>query len=132
VSLLPQSSDVSQFAKYLDYIEIMNYDAWGPWSKTAGPNAPLNDSCVAKPEQAVGSAVSSVAAWTKAGIPAHQIVLGVALYGYSFAVKKTDALGSGKTLLTSFPPFNANAQPSGDKWDDPAGLDICGNYEPKG
>ncbi|KAF9503024.1 glycoside hydrolase family 18 protein [Hydnum rufescens UP504] len=126
------SSDVSQFAKYLDYIEVMNYDVWGSWSQTAGPNAPLNDSCVAKPDQAVGSAVSAVAAWTKAGIPAHQIVLGVAAYGHSFAVKKADALGSGKTLLTSFPPFNASAQPSGDKWDDAAGPDICGNDQPKG
>jgi len=126
------SSNVSQFAKYLDYIEIMNYDIWGSWSNTAGPNAPLNDSCVAKPAQAAGSAVSAVAAWTKAGFPAHQIVLGVASYGHSFAVKKADALGKGKTLITTFPPFDANAQPKGDKWQDPAGTDVCGNRQPQG
>ena len=132
MSILSQSSDVSQFAKYLDYIEIMDYDIWGSWSKTAGPNAPLNDSCVTNPAQAGGSAVSAVSAWTKAGFPADQIVLGVASYGHSFAVKKADALGNGTTLLTSFPPFNASAQPTGDKWQGPAGIDVCGNPSPAG
>ena len=127
------SADVSEFAQYLDHIEIMNYDVWGSWSATAGPNAPLNDTCVADPSQSVGSAVSAVKAWTSAGLPAHQIVLAVGSYGHSFAVNKTSAyVSASNSTLTSFPKFDAAAQPNGDKWQDEAGTDICGNVEPAG
>lgn len=104
------------------------------WSATAGPNAPLNDTCVAEPSQAVGSAVSGVKAWTAAGIPADQIVLAVASYGHSFAVSNSAAFTTtgGKKTLSPFPAFDAAAQPVGDKWQDPAGVDTCGNAVPQG
>lgn len=104
----------------------MNYDVWGSWSNTVGPNAPLNDSC-APPSAQQGSAVSAVQAWTQAGFPVNQITLGVAAYGHSFRVQKSDALdASGNINL--FPPFNKNDQPPGGKWDGTAGgVDICGN-----
>ena len=120
-------SDVSGFAKVLDYIEIMNYDVWGPWSATVGPNAPLNDTCAATPNQA-GSAVSAVQKWHAAGIPLSQIVLGVATYGHTYKVNKTDAFEpKSKTLLAPYPRFNSSAHPAGDSWDDAAGTDVCGN-----
>ncbi|KAI0358738.1 chitinase [Trametes cingulata] len=118
-------ADVSGFAKTLDWIEIMNYDVFGPWSSTAGPNAPLDDTCAPYKE---GSAVSAVSAWTAAGMPANQIVLGVAAYGHSFFVNKADALSpQGGHSLNAYPPFVADKQPAGDKWDDAAGGDDgCG------
>ena len=126
-------SDVSGFAKVLDFIEIMNYDIWGPWSPTVGPNAPLNDTCVATQNQA-GSAVSAVQKWHAAGIPLGQIVLGVASYGHSFLVDKTDAFGPGSSnligptsLIRPYPKFNASAHPKGDSWDSDTGVDVCGN-----
>jgi chitinase len=121
-------SDVSGFAKVLDYMEIMSYDIWGPWSPTVGPNAPLNDTCAATQNQA-GSAVSAVQEWHAAGIPLGQIVLGFASYGYSFLVNKTDAFEPGSTnLLAPYPKFNASAHPKGDSWDsDDTGVDMCGN-----
>jgi len=137
-------SDVSEFAKVLDYIgslflafplshlfltvspEIMNYDVWGSFTPTVGPNAPLNDSC-APPADQQGSAVSAVQAWSKAGFPKNQIILGVPSYGHSFRVKRCEALDtSGKLQL--YPVFNKTDQPAGDKWDGTAGgVDICGN-----
>jgi chitinase len=45
-------TDVSEFAKVLDYIEILNFDIWGPWSNTVGPNAPLYDTCAPAADQA--------------------------------------------------------------------------------
>ncbi|QRV73087.1 chitinase [Ceratobasidium sp. AG-Ba] len=72
--------DVSAFAKVLDWILIMNYDVWGA-SSTPGPNAPLRDGCH-NSTQPDASASASVAAWTKAGLPANQITLGVPSYGY--------------------------------------------------
>ncbi|KAF8969395.1 endochitinase [Flammula alnicola] len=125
-------SDVSGFSKVLDWIAIMNYDIWGPWSATVGPNAPLNDTCTSAQNQA-GSAVSAVQKWKKAGIPVNQIVLGVAAYGHSFQVPKANAFKSGSTTtLAPYPSFDANAHPAGDSWDDAAGLDVCGNPQTAG
>jgi len=125
-------SDVSEFAKVLNFIEIMNYDIWGSWSDTVGPNAPLNDTCAASPNQA-GSAVSAVQKWQKAGIPLEKIVLGVATYGHSFRVNKADAFVTGSTtLLAPNPPFNAVNKPTGDSWADAAGVDSCGNAQSAG
>ncbi|KXN92316.1 Chitinase A1 [Leucoagaricus sp. SymC.cos] len=118
-------TDVSAFAKVLDWIAIMNYDIWGPWSPTVGPNAPLNDSC-AIPANQVGSAVSAVNKWNAAGIPSIQLVLGVPAYGHSFRVRRSDALINGTMTLAPYPKFDANDRPTGDAWDDPEGVDECG------
>ncbi|KAG8705796.1 hypothetical protein FRC09_002752 [Ceratobasidium sp. 395] len=125
------STNVSEFASLLDYIAIMNYDIWGPWSTSVGPNAPLNDSCVADPTNQVGSAVSAIEAWTSAGIPADQLVLGVAGYGHGFSVSPTDAFTANGTLA-AYPPFNKTFTPQGDAWDEApeaGALDVCGNPE---
>jgi chitinase len=98
------SSDVSAFAHALDWVAIMNYDEYGQFTSTAGPNAALNDSC-APAAARQGSAVAAVAAWTAAGMPAGQLVLGVASYGHAFNVSTGDALPSGGSKLALFPPF---------------------------
>ncbi|KAF7323688.1 Glycoside hydrolase family 18 protein [Mycena kentingensis (nom. inval.)] len=118
-------SDVAAFATVLDRIAIMNYDVWGSWSSSVGPNAPLDDSCA--PEQA-GSAVSAVKAWTTANFPASKITLGLAAYGHSFKVAPRSALVGNKLAL--YPPFQA-AQPAGnlDLPADSGATDPCGNPE---
>lgn len=124
-------TDVSGFAKVLDYITVLNYDVWGPWMNAVGPNAPLNDTCA--PSQ-VGSAVSAVKSWTTAGMPVSKIALGVPAYGRSYLVPSANALNSNGTI-DPYPAFNASAQPSGDKWDPvpPAGqVDVCGNLDRTG
>ncbi|KAI0305232.1 chitinase [Multifurca ochricompacta] len=117
-------SDVSGFAKVLNYIDVMNYDVWGSWEPSVGPNAPLDDSCAPSPQ---GSAKSAVKAWTNAGFPANQIILGVPAYGSSYRVDPKDAYDtSGK--LKPYVPFDRSKQPAGDKWDSTAGgVDVCGN-----
>ncbi|KAG8687376.1 hypothetical protein FRC08_011997 [Ceratobasidium sp. 394] len=72
--------DISAFAQVLDWILIMNYDVWGA-SSTPGPNAPLRDGCH-NSTQPDASASASAAAWTKAGLPANKITLGLPSYGY--------------------------------------------------
>ncbi|KAF8694179.1 Glycoside hydrolase family 18 protein, partial [Rhizoctonia solani] len=131
------STNVSDFASVFDYIQIMNYDIWGPWSDTTGPNAPLNDTCATNATQKVGSAVSAVEAWTKAGFPADQIVLGVAGYGHGFSVTPANALND--SILNPYSTFNKSFTPPGDAWDDmPVGpngtvaLDVCGNPQAQG
>ncbi|KAL0575358.1 hypothetical protein V5O48_006609 [Marasmius crinis-equi] len=127
------SPDLSRFGKALDFVAIMNYDVWGSWSTSVGPNGPLNDTCAA-PANQQGSAVRSVAQWSAAGIPIDKLLLGLPSYGHSFSVNKTDAFRNGsETELAPYPPFNAKIHPTGDRWDDPAGLvDACGVTNPAG
>jgi chitinase len=103
----------------------MNYDVFGTFSSVDGPNAPLNDTCAASGNQQ-GSAVSAVAAWTKAGFPADKIVLGVPAYGHSYTVPTSTAVsGSTLNIYTAFDKTNI---PIGDSWDPPTTTpDICGN-----
>jgi chitinase len=126
------STNVSGFASVLDFITIMNYDVWGHWSATVGPNSPLNDTCAPAADQ-MGSAVSAVAAWTAAGMPVHQIVLGMATYGHSFTVSTNAAVdnssGDDSGVLAAYPAFDSTSYPHGDAWDGPGGVDPCGNTD---
>lgn len=113
------SKDVSGFA-LLDWVILMNYDVWGPWSPTVclsgmiqdvylrqsqvGPVSPLSDAC-APAGTARGSATSAVASWVAAGMPKYKIVLGVASYGRAWSVKKSDAYSSGNTIASN-PKFD--------------------------
>ncbi|KAF7291893.1 Glycoside hydrolase family 18 protein [Mycena indigotica] len=121
-------NDVSSFAEVLDRIAIMNYDVWGSWSPSVGPNAPLNDSCASAADQQ-GSAVSAVKAWTTANFPAHQIALGLAAYGHSFKVAPQSAMNGGNVAL--YPSYDKSVQPVGtsDSPSDISAVDPCGNYE---
>ncbi|KAG7096817.1 hypothetical protein E1B28_004226 [Marasmius oreades] len=72
--------DVSEFANVLDWVLLMNYDTWGTTSNP-GPNAPLSDTCN-NSTQSASSAAAGFNAWTNAGFPARQLVLGLPSYGY--------------------------------------------------
>ena len=126
------SSNVSGFASVLDYIAIMDYDIYGTWSDTTGPNSPLNDTC-APASARDGSAVSAVNAWQAAGIPAHQIVLGTPAYAHTFKVPNAAALVAGSTTeLQLFTTFDKSNPPLGDSLDNTSSTDVCGNLEPQG
>jgi chitinase len=108
--------DMSGFAKVLDWIVVMNYDIWGSWSPSVGPNAPLDDTCAPSGFQH-GSATSAIKKWTAAGFPRNQIVLGVPGYGHSFKVSKDKAYDKkAPGTLASYPPFQTASQPAGDSW----------------
>ncbi|KAI9452738.1 chitinase [Russula earlei] len=124
-------SDVSVFAEALNYITIMNYENWGPWSPLVGPNSALDDSCAPSQLQR-GSAKSAVKAWTAAGMPAKQIVLGVAAYGHSYFVTQSNAYNASHQIHP-YVPFDKSKQPTGDKWDStPVGVDACGHKNVRG
>ncbi|KAL0572495.1 hypothetical protein V5O48_009460 [Marasmius crinis-equi] len=125
------STDLSRLANVLDYIVLLNYNIWGPWFSSVGPNAPLNDTCAAPANQR-GSGVRAVAQWHEAGVPYEKILLGLPTYGHSYSVKKTDAFKNGSTTeLAEYPAFNHDVHPAGDRWDDPAGfVDPCGVSNP--
>ncbi|KAL4066120.1 hypothetical protein J3A83DRAFT_4263064 [Scleroderma citrinum] len=56
---------VSKFASVLDWINIMNYDAYSSRFLVVGPNSPVDDSCTETKYKA-GSALSVVKGWNLA------------------------------------------------------------------
>lgn len=103
----------------------MDYDVWGPWSPTVGPNSPLKDSCAPSPQ---GSAISAVNSWYAAGFPVSQVILGVAAYGHSYFVRREDAYDGETGKIKPYVPFDRCQQPHGDKWDSIVGeVDACGS-----
>ncbi|KAJ2085408.1 hypothetical protein IW138_006346 [Coemansia sp. RSA 986] len=77
--------NVGEFAKYVDYANIMAYDIDGPWNSETGPNAPFNYN---EGKGTPLSFVSSIDAWTKAKWPASQLVAGLGFYGRSSTAKQ--------------------------------------------
>ncbi|KAJ2721831.1 hypothetical protein GGI07_003714 [Coemansia sp. Benny D115] len=74
-------SDVSEYSKYVDYINILAYDINGPDGNTTGPNSPLNYELNRGSQYSLISAIDS---WTSAKFPINQITAGIAFYGRSF------------------------------------------------
>eukprot|EP00833_Pecoramyces_ruminatium_P017058 jgi/Orpsp1_1/1191090/evm.model.d7180000083431.1 len=69
--------DLSKFAKYFDFINIMGYDFAGSWSSVTSHQAGLYD-----PEAGdILSVSSGVKNWLNRGFPASKIVVGVPAYG---------------------------------------------------
>ncbi|KAF7354058.1 Glycoside hydrolase family 18 protein [Mycena venus] len=113
-------TDVSDFAKVLDRIELMVYDIRS--SKTnVGPNAPLSEDWAPSRFQ-FGSVKPIVAQWTEANFPAQQIVLGLAAYGHSYTVTPEAAINqSSRSLNMGGGPAGSSDTP------DDLGTDPCGN-----
>lgn len=72
-----------QIAPLVDEIGIMNYDYTGPWERTTGFLAPLFSS--AESPRGYGSVAESVAAYERAGVPSHKLLMGVPFYGYQWS-----------------------------------------------
>ncbi|KXN73961.1 glycoside hydrolase family 18 protein, partial [Conidiobolus coronatus NRRL 28638] len=102
-------SDVSAFAQFFDFINIMAYDIMGPWSSTTGPNAPHN----ADPKNSnTYSFTQSIQSWTKAGFPANKLVGGLAFYGHSMTAT-VDMTADPSNIYVS----KSSAIPKGDEFD---------------
>jgi chitinase len=75
--------DVPALAPLLDFINVMTYDFYGPWSAHAGLNSPLFQDG-ADPEQ-VGSIKTSMNLYAQIyGVPREKLNMGTAFYGYEF------------------------------------------------
>jgi chitinase len=75
--------DVPALAPLLDFINVMTYDFYGPWSAHAGLNSPLFQD-LADPEQ-VGSVDTSMDLFANIyGVPSDKLNMGTAFYGYEF------------------------------------------------
>jgi chitinase len=108
-------------------ITIMDYDLQSNPTIGAGPSSPLNDSCAPMGAR-FGSAFSATDAWTAAGIPRNQILLGVPAYGHSHVVPPTQ-ISNPSVAHLSYPPFNLDLEQVGDSWSGDGVVDVCGNVK---
>jgi len=78
---------VSQFIKYINWINVMTYDFAGSWNSYAGLNAPLYET----PNDKNGQYDSdqSIRAYIDQGVPPSQLVIGAAFYGRTWEVKSS-------------------------------------------
>ncbi|KAJ6782480.1 hypothetical protein PWT90_07886 [Aphanocladium album] len=109
-------SDVSAFAKVVDYGNLMQYDINGGWNSVTGPLAPFN---FESGRGAQVSFVSAIDAWTAAGWPAAQLNAGYAFYGLS-----TTALEDMTKDPTNQYQPQSSTVPLGDK-EDASWYDAC-------
>ncbi|KAF9443605.1 glycoside hydrolase family 18 protein [Macrolepiota fuliginosa MF-IS2] len=95
---------VTEFARYMTFVNIMNYDVFGA-SEKPGPNAPLENGCGTS-SQPDSTAKAAFAQWTKAGMPASKLLLGMPLYGYVSRSSANKLSGSFSPLpgVPGFPP----------------------------
>ncbi|KAI0230558.1 hypothetical protein L0F63_000338 [Massospora cicadina] len=112
-------TDVSEYAKYFDFINIMAYDIFNALSNTTGPNAPFHQDPT-KVQGEMQSFTQSIDDWIAAGFPAHQITAGVPFYGHSFTT----------TVDMSLDPTNQYTNrtkeiPKGDDSDAPFTSPVC-------
>lgn len=119
-------ADVSEYAKYLDYINLMVYDEAGEWDPNSASASPLG-----QPESSCGSdasVYSGVAAWTNAGFPAAKILLGIPTYAHGLttlnATLEETTVDGYKTLINQ--PIS-DVLPKGTALDVTGGVDVCGN-----
>ena len=79
--------DIPTISKYFDWIAVMCYDYHGQWDKKTGHVAPL----YTHPEdwETTFNANFSMSYWISKGAPRNKLVMGMPMYGQSFALEKT-------------------------------------------
>ena len=84
-SLTVKNFDLTETARWVDFMNVMAYDFRGSWSKTTGHHAQLYRNKADPDAMDNGDIATSVQLYLSNGVPADKIVLGVPFYGRGFA-----------------------------------------------
>ncbi|KAI8874250.1 glycoside hydrolase, partial [Ramicandelaber brevisporus] len=76
-------NDMTEWAKVVDFVQIMAYDMGSNDPKVIAPHAPFEST----DGRTTSSFTQAIDAWTNAKWPANQIVVGIPFYGRSFTAK---------------------------------------------
>lgn len=98
-----QHTEMDKAEAYLDYIFLMTYDFYGPWTPTTGHHAGLYASDI---NPSATSAAIGVDLYEEAGVPLGKIVLGVPFYGRGWTGVSPEDNGR-------FKPYEDNAPSQG-------------------
>ncbi|HEX2977633.1 MAG TPA: glycosyl hydrolase family 18 protein [Candidatus Babeliales bacterium] len=77
-----QDIEVNKIHNYLDWINVMCYDFAGSWDTKTGHHAPLYQPLQGEPKFNASDAVQY---YVSQGVPSEKVVLGIPLYGRSYA-----------------------------------------------
>ncbi|KAF9580026.1 hypothetical protein BGW38_003487 [Lunasporangiospora selenospora] len=103
-------TDVSEFAKVVNHINVMAYDINGSWGSVTGANAPFSSSNQLSYE-------GGAQAWINAGFPANQINMGVPFYGRSLITKRD--MTRNLNMAVPFEKHVPRGDVNDDLWTDP-------------
>lgn len=78
----------------MDYINLMTYDYYGPWTEYTGFNSPLYASPIESDWEKKNLNIDvSYNQWLKKGASANKLMIGLAFYGRSFKLKDSQKHG---------------------------------------
>jgi len=102
------NTEMDKVAKYVDSVNLMTYDMYGPGDKNTGHDSPLYNN-PADPKGGRADSVDwSVKLYEKAGVPASKIVVGVPFYSKRWT--GVEAVNNG--LFQAAPPAPRRAAPA--------------------
>lgn len=100
--------DWKRVAKDVDQVGVMTYDFQGPWSHETGFVAPLRAT-----DTSTDTVASVIEAYLAAGVPPHQLLLGLPFYAYQWHnVADTNAHGGTHGLYQKGDPIHGNLNQS--------------------
>ncbi|XP_050294951.1 endochitinase-like [Anthonomus grandis grandis] len=78
---------ISEMVQYFDFINVMTYDFYGPWSDYTGQNSALYSSNVESDwEKSHLNVAAAANNWVNAGVPKNKLTIGTGFYGRSFTL----------------------------------------------
>jgi len=109
-------SNLSAYAKYFDFINVMAYDFAGSWSSLTSHHSGLYN-----PEAGDMLSLSTgVKNWLNAQFPASKIVVGVPAYGKSWIAASSDRNGLYQSIANKSP--KGDSEDSNDSWTNYCGV----------
>ncbi|XP_051518613.1 acidic mammalian chitinase-like [Myxocyprinus asiaticus] len=81
--------EISEIAKFLDFISVMTYDFHGSWERFTGHNSPLYRGSGDKGDMIYFNTDFAMKYWRDQGAPVEKLRMGFAVYGRTFHLSST-------------------------------------------
>ena len=102
------NTEMDKVAKYVDSVNLMTYDMYGPGDKNTGHDSPLYNNPADPKGDRADSVDWSVKLYEKAGVPANKIVVGVPFYSKRW----TGVEATNNGLFQAAPPAPRRTAPA--------------------
>ncbi|XP_056636652.1 probable chitinase 10 [Diorhabda sublineata] len=117
---------VTEIMKYVDMINLMCYNYYGPWSAYTGHNAALFSSPIESAYEKIHlNTAASLQNWMEAGATKSKINVGIPFYGRTFTLVNADdhsfhspIVGGGRPSTPSYKQICKNFNNYSQVWDD--------------
>ncbi|XP_053383573.1 acidic mammalian chitinase-like [Mercenaria mercenaria] len=97
--IITDSYNISEISRYVDYIQIMAYDFYGPWSDITSFSSPLFSRASNPRFNQQRSQAWAVDRWISGGAPRNKLILGLTGTATTFTLANRTATGVGSPVL---------------------------------